>query len=141
VRYYLRRISLSRVARLGCALGWLAALPPAVGLAGGILFILQRMQQALQQVEPLTVSLLGQEVLRIDWLDVLRLQPLADRLALWTDNLVLTFIVLSLGFTLLGSVLLLLIGLLVCGAYNLLSQAGWGLAVELVEDPAVQARS
>ncbi|MGH2522182.1 MAG: hypothetical protein ACRDH2_06730 [Anaerolineales bacterium] len=133
MRYTIRRISLSHVARVGCALGWLAALPPALCFAGVAVALLQRVHQALQQVTPLTLSILGQEVVRLDWLDVFRLQPVADRLAQWTDNLGLTFTLLTLLLTISGSVLVVLSGLLVGGAYNLLGRAGWGLIVELAE--------
>jgi hypothetical protein len=135
MRYIVRQISLRHVTRIGCALGWLTSLPPALCLAGIIVAFLHRLQQALQQVEPLTLSVLGQEVIRIDWLDVFRLQPLADHLAQWTGNLGLTFTLLTLLLMIGGNILVLLIGLLVSGAYNLLGRRGWGLVVELAEAP------
>jgi hypothetical protein len=141
MRYTIRQISVRHVIRTGCALGWLTTLPPALCLAGIIVAFLTRLHQALQQVEPLTLSLLGQEVLRIDWLDVFRLQPVADRLAQWTGNLGLTFTLLTLLLMISGNLLVLLIGLLVSGAYNLLGRRGWGLVVELAEAPPAQVHS
>jgi hypothetical protein len=135
MRYNIRRISLSRVALVGCALGWLAILPPAFCMAGVVVILLQRAQQALQQIQPFTLNILGQEVARIDWLEILHLQPLVDRLAQWSNHPILSFIVLTLTLTIIGSVLVILIGLLVSGAYNLLSRTGWGLVVELSEEP------
>ena|SRR6266498_1219014 len=141
MRYNIRRISLSRVAIAGCALAWLATLPPAFCMAGVVVILLQRVQQALQQIQPFTLNILGQEVARIDWLELLHLQPLVDRLAQWSNHPVLSFIILTLTLTMIGSILVILIGLLVSGAYNLLSRTGWGLVVELSEEPSPHTRS
>jgi hypothetical protein len=138
MRYTLRQISVSHVTRVGCALGWLITLPPALCLAGLLVAFLYRLQQALQQVEPVTLSILGQDVLRIDWLDVFHLQPMADRLTQWTNNLGLTFIILTLLLMVGGNILVVLIGVLVSGVYNLLGRRGWGLVVELAEESPTQ---
>jgi hypothetical protein len=140
MRYNIRRISLSRVAVVGCALAWLATLPPAFCMSGIVVILLLRVQQALQQLQPFTLNILGQEVARIDWLEILHLQPLVDRLAQWSNHPILSFIVFTLTLTIIGSVLIILIGLLVSGAYNLLSRTGWGLVVELSEEPPFDKR-
>ncbi len=134
VRYTVRRIGLTSVARLGCMLGWLTALLPALCFAGLAVAVVQRVHQALQQVTPITLSLFGQELIRIDLLEVLRLQPLAQVLARWAENPMLTFFSLALGLTLLGGVFWILTSLLVSEVYNLAARAGWGLVLELREE-------
>ncbi len=115
-------------------LGWLTALLPALCFAGLGVAVVQRVHQALQQVTPITLSLFGQELIRIDLLEVLRLQPLAQVLARWAENPMLTFFALSLGLMLVGGVFWILTSLLVSEVYNLAARAGWGLVLELREE-------
>jgi len=133
VRYTVRRIGLTSVARLGCLLSGLAAFPPAACVAGFTVAALQRIHAALEQIEPLTLTLLGQELVRIDLLDALRLQPVAIRVAELAQGPLLTFRSLTLILVLSGAVLTTLSAVLIAAAYNLFAQAGWGLAVELSE--------
>jgi ethanolamine transporter EutH len=134
VRYTVRRISLASVARLGCLLSGLVTLPSALCLAGLTVALLQRIHQALQQVEPLTVSLLGQELVRLDLLEALHLQPLANRVTQWTQDSFLTFASLTLIFVLIGGLLVTASVALTGIAYNLLAQVGWGLTLELSDE-------
>lgn len=134
MRYTVRRIGLTSVVRLGCILGWLAALLPALCFAGLGVAVVQRVHQALQQVTPITISLFGQELIRIDLLEVLRLQPLAQVFARWAENPMLTFLSLTLGVLLLGGVFWIMTSLLVSEVYNLVARAGWGLSLELREE-------
>jgi len=133
VRYTVRRIGLTSVARLGCLLSGLAAFPPAVCVAGFTVAALQRIHAALQQIEPLTLTLLGQELVRIDLLDALRLQPVVGRIAELAQAPFLTLRSLTLILVLTGAVLTTLSAVLIAAAYNLFARAGWGLAVELSE--------
>ena len=133
MRYTVRRIGLTSVARLGCLLSGLAAFPPAVCVAGFTVAALQRIHAALQQIEPLTLTLLGQELVRIDLLDALRLQPVAIRVAELAQGPLLTFRSLTLILVLSGAVLMTLSAVLIAAAYNLFARAGWGLEVELSE--------
>lgn len=133
MRYTIRRIGLTSVARLGCLLSGLAALPPALGLAGLTVAAIQRIHEALQQIEPLTLTLLGQELVRIDLLDALRLQPVAHRVAELAQRLSVTFGSLTLILVLTGGLLVTLSAVLIAVAYNLLARAGWGLTLELSE--------
>ena len=135
MRYTIRRIGLTSVARLGCLLSGLAVFPPALFLAGLTVAALQRIHEALQQIEPLTLSLLGQELVRIDLLDALRLQPVASRVAELAQGPVLAFRSLTLILVLTGAGLATLSAVLIAVAYNLLARAGWGLAVELRDAP------
>jgi len=131
VRFTVRRIGLTSVARLGCLLSGLAALPPAACVAGFTVAALQRIHEALQQIEPLTLTLLGQELVRIDLLDALRLQPVALRVAELAQSPLLTFRSLTLILALSGAVLATLSAVLIAVAYNLFARAGWGLSLEL----------
>lgn len=139
MRYTVRRINLASVARLGCMLSGLAALPPALCLAWLTVTALQRIQQALLQVKPLTVSLLGQELVRINLLDAFRLQPLANSVTQWTQDLFLTFGSLTLILVLIGGLLATVSAVLIGIAYNLLAQAGWGLTLELGDEQRPRA--
>jgi len=131
MRYTVRRIGLSSVARLGCLLSGLAAISPALCLAAFTVTAIQRIHGALGQIEPITLSLLGQELVRIDLLDALRLQPVADRVAELAQSPFITFRSLTLLLVLAGAVLATLSAVLMAVAYNLVARAGWGLAVEL----------
>jgi len=133
VRYTIRRIGLTSVARLGCLLSGLAALPPALCVAGLTVAAIQRIHEALQQIEPLTLTLLGQELVRIDLLDALRIQPVAERVAELDQGLSVTFGSLTLILVLTGALLVTLSSVLIAVAYNLLARAGWGLTLELSE--------
>jgi hypothetical protein len=134
MRYTVRRIGLGSVARLGCVLGWLAALLPALCLSALGVTAVQRVHQALVQVAPITLSLFGQELIRIDLLEVLRLQPAAEFLAQWAGQPLLLFSYASLGLILAGGLVWMLTSVLVSAAYNVLARAGWGLTVELAEE-------
>ncbi len=131
MRHTIRRIGLTSVARLGCLLSGLAAFPPALCVAGLTVAALQRIHEALQQIEPLTLTLLGQELVRIDLLDALRLQPVANRVAELAQGPFLTFRSLTLILLLTGALLATLSAVLIAVAYNLLARAGWGLTLEL----------
>lgn len=133
MRHTIRRIGLTSVARLGCLLSGLAALPPALCVAGLTVATIQRIHEALQQIEPLTLTLLGQELVRIDLLDALRIQPVADRVAELVQGPFLTFRSLTLILVLTGAVLATLNVVFIAVAYNLLARAGWGLTLELSE--------
>ena len=135
MRYTIRRIGLTSVARLGCLLSGLAVFPPALFLAGLTVAAVQRIHEALQQIEPLTLTLLGQELVRIDLLDALRLQPVANRVAELAQGPDLAFRSLTLILVLTGAGLATLSVVLIAVAYNLLARAGWGLAVELRDSP------
>ena len=133
MRHTIRRIGLTSVARLGCLLSGIAALPPALCVAGLTVAALQRIHEALQQIEPLTLTLLGQELVRIDLLDALRIQPVADRVAELAQGPFLAFRSLTLILVLTGAVLATLNVVFIAVAYNLLARAGWGLTLELSE--------
>ena len=131
MRYMIRRIDLPSAARVGCILGWLLAFLPALCLAGLGVLAIQTVNQAFEQFKPLTVSFLGQQVLSIDFLNVLQLQPLAQAVRPWAQNSVSTFVLLTVLFSLAGGILWTLTGVLVSAGYNLIARLGWGLSVDL----------
>jgi hypothetical protein len=95
--------------------------------------VLQRINQAFQRIEPLDISVLGQPVARIDFLEILRLSGAAQTVARLAGSLPLTFLLLLLLLTFAGAVILAGALLLFSGGYNLLSSLGGGLEVELQE--------
>ncbi len=131
MQYYMRRVSLGSVGRLGCFLGWLAVLPPSLLLAWLVIFVAQSVHQAFAQIKPLNMSLLGQQVLHLDFLQLLQLQALAEMAATLAQNPVLTFVSIAFLAVLIGGLLWMLIALMIGLVYNLIASAGWGLALEL----------
>ncbi len=131
MQYYVRRVSLGSVGRLGCFLGWLAVLPPSLVLAWLVVFVAQSIHQAFAQIKPLDMSLLGQQVLHLDLLQLLQLQTLAQIVATLAQNPILTFVSTAFVAVLIGGLLWMLIALIIGLVYNLVAGVGWGLAIEL----------
>ncbi len=131
MQYYLRRVSLGSVGRLGCFLGWLTVLPPSLFLAWLVVLVVQGVHQALAQIKPLSASVLGQQVLHLDFLQALQLQALADTAATFAQNPVLTFVSIAFLSVLIGGLLVMFIALMVGLVYNVIAGVGWGLALEL----------
>ncbi len=133
MRYYLRRVRLQSMARLGFFLGWLVAFLPALLSAGLVVFVLQRVHEALGQIKPFTVNAFGQDLLRLDLLQILQLQPLDRTLQPWALNPVSTFLFIAIVLMLIGGALVMLTVLLVGLVYNLIARFGLGLEMELRE--------
>ncbi len=131
MRYYVRQIGLGSVGRFGCLLGWLVALLPSLCIAGLLVVVLQRVHDALAQVQPVTVTLLGQQLLRLDFLDLLHLQPLNASITPWAQSPLMTFVAITFVFTLIGAALWMITLLLVGLGYNLIARLGFGLELEL----------
>ncbi len=131
MRYTIRRIVPGTALRVGCALGWLVALCPALGLAWLAAQLIQRLSQALAQIEPLEIALLGQPIARIDLLEILRLSTAAQLLDRLAANLPMTFLMIAFVLMLLGAAALAVAVLLFSVGYNLLARLGGGLEVEL----------
>ncbi len=129
--YYVRRVSLGSVGRLGCFLGWLAVLPPSLVLAWLVVLVVQAVHQALGQIKPLSASVLGQQVLHLDFLQLFQLQTLAETAATLAQNPVLTFVSIAFLSVLIGGLFVMFIALMVGLVYNVIAGAGWGLALEL----------
>jgi hypothetical protein len=126
-----RRIQLGSLGKMGCLLGAVAAFLPsllcgllALGLAGLV-------RGWLESWQDLTISLLGQEIARVDLVQFLGLDGvlgLSQTLAS-ASGLVLALAVL--GLALVSGFLLAMIVILVGLAYNLLASATGGIVVEM----------
>jgi hypothetical protein len=133
MRYTIRRIAPRSALRVGCSVGWLVALCPALCLTVVAIQALQRINQAFQGIEPLDISVLGQPIARIDFLEILRLNGAAQIVSQLTGNLLVTFLLMLLLLTLAGAAVLAGVSLLFSGGYNVLASVGGGLEVELQE--------
>jgi len=133
MRYRIRRVAPGSALRVGCALGWLVMLCPALVFAAVVVQVLRRVDQALGGVAPFTITLLGQTVARIDLLEALQLSDTARTVAQLTQRQPLTIVALTLLFTAVGAVMLAVAVLLFSLGYNLLARAGGGLEVDLRE--------
>jgi hypothetical protein len=133
VRYTLRRIAPWSALRVGCTVGWLVALCPALCLTVVAIQAIQRINQAFQRIEPLDISVLGQPVARIDFLEILRLGESAQTVAQLSGNVQFTFLLLFLLLTVAGAGILAGALLLFSAGYNLLASLGGGLEVDLQE--------
>ncbi len=133
MRYYLRRVRLQSMARLGFFLGWLVAFLPALLSAGLVVFVLLQVHEVFGQIKPFTVNAFGQDLLRLDLLQILQLQPLDRALQPWALNPVSTFLSIAIVLMLIGGALVMLTVLLVGLVYNLIARFGLGLEMELRE--------
>ncbi len=131
MRYYVRRIGLGSVGRFGCFLGWLVALLPSLCMAGLAVVVLQRVHDALSQIQPVNVTVLGEQVVHLDFLDLLHLQPIDAAIAPWAQDPVMTFIAITFALTLIGAAVWLIILLLLGLGYNLIARLGLGVELEL----------
>jgi hypothetical protein len=134
MRYRIRRITPESALRVGCTLGWLVMLCPALCMAMVLVQVLQRINQALVGITPIEITLLGQSIARIDLLEILRLSEAARTVARLMQSQPLTLAALTLLFTAVGALLLAVAVLLFSLGYNLLARAGGGLEVELREE-------
>lgn len=126
-----RRISLAPLSKFGCILGMVAALLPSLlcGLLGlGLASLLKRW---LENWQEMTISVLGNEIARLDLVQLLGLDRLLGLLqTLGTASLpvlFLTVLALALVSGFLLAVMVTLVGLV----YNLLAAATGGLVVEI----------
>jgi hypothetical protein len=133
MRYRLRRIAPGSALRVGCAVGWLVALGPALCIAIVVVQVLRRVGQALARIEPLDINVLGQPIARIDFLDLLRLRDTASTVDRLTSSAATTFLLAALLLTLLGALLVAVALLLFSAGYNLLASLTGGFEVELEE--------
>jgi len=142
----IRRVHLASLSKFGCLLGAVVAFVPSLlcGLiALGLAALLRHWLEAWQEV---TISLLGQEVARLDLVQLLELRKvLAVAQGVTSASLPVLFLVV-LGLALAGGVLLAVLGLLAGLCYNLLASATGGLVVEMaalqeIKAPRLQADS
>ena len=134
MRYIIRKISLSSALRIGCLLGWLVALVPAIVFAGISAYVLDRISKLFTSIQPISLTILGQEILHLDLLSSLGLRGTAQTVSQLAADLPVTFILFSLLFLVLGSLLFAFTWVLASVSYNLLASMGGGLEVDLLEE-------
>jgi hypothetical protein len=127
----IRRVSLASLGKFGCLLGVVAAFLPSLlcGLAGlGLSKLAHRWLESWQEA---TISLLGQEVARLDLVHLLGLDKLLQALQVLTTAslpvLALAVLVMALVSGILLAIIIALVGLV----YNLLATATGGLVVDM----------
>lgn len=131
MRYTVRSISLLSALRVGCALGWLIALCPAIGLAWLVGQAIQRINESVSRVETFNLEVFGQPIATIDLMQLLGLSNAASTVSELAANLGTTVIMLSLVLVAVGALAVALTVLLFCMGYNLLAALGGGIKVEL----------
>jgi len=138
MRLRVRRVGLASLGKFGCLLGVVAACAPSLLCGLLALAAVNVLRRWLEGWEGVSISILGQEITRLDFVRLLGLTELLDRLQAvgglsWA---VLAAIVLLLALAagaLLGAIVML-VGLV----YNLLAATTGGLEVDaaVVEEPA-----
>jgi hypothetical protein len=130
MRIAVRRFSLGPLAKFGCVLGTLLAFLPSLlcGLAG--LALVRLIYRWLSGWQEMTVSLLGQELARVDLVHLLRLEGLLKALQVLTTASAPALFLAVLILALVGGVLLTVIITLAGLVYNWVAAATGGLIVE-----------
>jgi hypothetical protein len=127
----IRRISLASLAKFGCLLGVIAAFLPSL-LCGLLAIGLANLVRGwLESWQEMTISVLGQELARLDLVHLLGLERLLQLLQTLGLASVPALVLLVLSLALVSGALLALIIALVGLAYNLLAAATGGLVVEM----------
>jgi hypothetical protein len=127
----IRRIHLASLGKMGCLLGAVAAFLPSL-LCGLLALALAGLVSGwLESWQDLTISLLGQEIARVDLVQFLGLDGVLELSQVLTSAsglvLVLAVLVLALVSGFLLAIIIILVGL----AYNLLASATGGVVVEM----------
>jgi hypothetical protein len=135
----IRHISLVSLGRFGCVLGVVVAFLP--GLACGLVGLgsARLVRSWLESWQDLTVTLLGQEVVRVDLVQILGLGRLLETLWIVDAASVPLAALVILGLALVLGALLAAIVMLGGLTYNLLSHATGGLIVDLSAVPGQEA--
>jgi hypothetical protein len=133
----IRRIGLISLSKTGCLLGAVAAFLPsflcgltALGLAG-------LLRHWLESWQTTTITILGREIVRFDFVDLLGLEKVLGILQTLTSASVPILFLAILALALVSGVFLAIVVALVGLAYNLLAAATGGLVVDMA---AVETR-
>jgi hypothetical protein len=132
----IRRVGLGSLGRMGCLLGMVAAFLPSLlcGLLGlGLATVSHRWLQGWQQV---SITLLGREIITLDFVDLLELEQVLEVLQVVTSASGAVLVLGVLALALLSGLLLALITVIVGLAYNGLAAATGGVVVEMQALPA-----
>ena len=132
----IRRVSLASLGKFGCVLGVVVAFLP--GLVCGLIGLgsAHLLRNWLENLQDLTITLLGQEVARLDLLQLLGLNRLLESLWILDAASVPLVALTILGLALVLGVLLAAIIMLGGLTYNLLASATGGLVVEMAAVPS-----
>jgi Transmembrane domain of unknown function (DUF3566) len=133
MRYKIRRIAPLSALKFGLLLGWLAALLPALALAGLAMLALRGAADAFGQVQTYEITVLGQSIASIDVLALLGLSDEAGRVGDLAGQGWGLFATLALALTLVGGAMAAVTAVMISLCYNLLAALTGGLAVELRE--------
>jgi hypothetical protein len=133
----IRRVSLTSLGKMSCLLGVVAAFLPSLlcGLTG--LISANLLRGWLESWQAINISLLGQEIARIDLVRRLGLEQVLNLLQALASASVLVLFLSVLSLALVSGILLALVISLVGLAYNLLAAATGGVVVEMA---AVEAK-
>lgn len=131
MRYSIRRIAPGSALRVGCTLGWIIALGPALLIAFVAVQALQKLNEALVNVESFNIEVFGQSIASIDILSILNMSDTAQTVSQLSASIGATFVGLLLLLTLVGAVIVMLVMLIFSMGYNLLAMIGGGLEVDL----------
>ena len=131
MKYRVKRIGLGSALRVGLALGWLIALFPSLIVSWLAVGVLRRVNDALGQISPYDVSVLGQTIARLDLLQLLGLTGLVQSIARLASGGWGTFFTIAALLTLAGAAIVVVTLLAFCLCYNLLAAAVGGLSLEL----------
>jgi hypothetical protein len=127
----IRRVSLGSLGKLGCALGTVLALLPSLACGLLVVALADLVLSWLASWQELNISLLGQEIARIDLTQLLGLEEAVNLLQTLTavsgPALLLLLLLLALVSGAILALLIILLGLV----YNLLSRVTGGLVVEM----------
>jgi hypothetical protein len=144
MRYSVRRVAPASALRLGCALGWLVMLPPALCVAGLLVRAVQAADETLGGLRDAQVDLPDFEIplvgvielgtVPVDLTGPLGLDERAQQVGALADQLPQLFAGATLGVVAAGAVVVALLALLLSLGYNLLARLGMGLQVELAPE-------
>jgi hypothetical protein len=127
----IRRVGLASLGKMGCLLGAVAAFLPSLlcGLVSlGLAGLVRRWLESWQGV---TLSVLGREIARLNFVDLLGLEKVLHLLQTVTAASIPVLLLGVLALALVVGGLLALIVVLVRLAYNLLASASGGVVVEM----------
>ena len=145
-RLTVRRVRLGSLARVGCSLGWLISLLPAVVVSAVSVWILRGIWATLAGWTPWTPWPAGQRIAGFALptpefrpREALRVEGLYQLLEPVGQHPVIATLLGTLGLTFLGGVLFALVLLLAGAAYNVFARFIGGIEVELAPRPAPPA--
>jgi len=140
MKVVIERVGLGSLSRMGCVLGLMAAGLPSLVCGLLALGVVRPLLDWLAGWRDLSISLMGQELVRFDLLQFLGL----DNAVIWLQSVaeasLAVFVLTVLAGALLSGALLALLVVLLGFTYNLLASATGGLVVEMAALPGPDER-